>query len=263
MNTYLSKYYIFFFIINFSFSQKIDTPLELDSLKINADFYFGKDNLGFNYSSKNNTIFKSNSHVANQYTNIILGNIANVCITNPLQIIVLYENFNTFIVLDNQLNEIQKIDCFQLNSPIKIEAIGLASKNKIWFFDSLSQQIGLFDLKSNTFQFISTPLQNKIKIYQSDYNHFYWLDSQNNFYKINIYGKIEKLSNDVNLNVFQIIDNNSMIYNINSDIFLFDFSKNESKKIISLEKSFENFFYSKNILTIFTRNQIINYKLEF
>jgi hypothetical protein len=42
------------------------------------------------------------------YQNFSLGKITKVDLQNPLKIVLFYENFNTVVTLDNQLNEIQK-----------------------------------------------------------------------------------------------------------------------------------------------------------
>lgn len=53
------------------------------------------------YIKKNNTQLW-------QYKNLSLGKITKIDLQNPLKIVLFYEGFNSVILLDNQLNEIQK-----------------------------------------------------------------------------------------------------------------------------------------------------------
>jgi hypothetical protein len=71
-----------------------------------------------------------------------LGKITKVDLQNPLKIVLFYESFNV-APLDNQLNEIQKINFSSNANPIVITATGIASQNQLWVYNSLNQQIGL------------------------------------------------------------------------------------------------------------------------
>ena len=143
--------------------ENIKTKL-IDTLEIEANTYIGKDNLKTDYYLSKNTLKKRNASKEYQYQNLSLGKIKNACITNPLQVVLFYENFNSLILLDNQLNEIQQIDGNKFETPIKIEAFGLASQNQVWLYDGFLQKISLYNFKSNINKIISTPLTNKLKI---------------------------------------------------------------------------------------------------
>ena len=51
---------------------------------------------------------------------------------------------NAFVLLDAQFNEINTT----IFSEINCEFLKPASQNELWFYDSLSQQIGLYNLNS-------------------------------------------------------------------------------------------------------------------
>lgn len=240
---------------------KINTQV-IDSSGLVADIYIGKDNLKNNYFSFKNVIKKRNSTQEFDYQNLSLGKIEGICITNPLQVVVFYEDFNKLVLLDNQMNETQQIDGNKLATPIKIEAFGLASQNQVWLYDGFLQKINLYNFKSNINKIISTPIINKIKDYNSDYNYFYWITEEQDFYSISIYGKINTIGKVPEYDTIQIIDSSKIIYAMNQELYYFNTNKLLAQKIDLNQKSFDKFFFNNGILSIFTNNQIINYKID-
>lgn len=241
------------------------TPIKsiyIDTCFIEADKYIGKDHLKTDYFIFKNTLKKLSSSKNYQYQNLGLGNIVNVCISNPLQLVIFYEDFNSLVLLDNQLNETLQINGNNFETPIKIEAFGLASQNQVWLFDGFLQKISLYNFKSNNNKIISTPITNKIKDYSSDYNYFYWIDDTNTLYSISLFGKINNLGKIASYDFIQIIDASKIIYSKDHKLFYLNIESQTVKKIDPIEKSFDKFFYTNGILSIFTNNQIINYKID-
>lgn len=260
MKNILLLFGLFLTLISWS-QENIKTKL-IDTLVIEADIYIGKDNLKTDYYLSRNILKKRNATKDYQYQNLSFGKIKNACITNPLQVVLFYENFNSLILLDNQLNEIQQIDGNKLETPIKIEAFGLASQNQVWLYDGFLQKISLYNFKSNINKIISTPLTNMIKDYNSDYNYFYWITSELDFYSISIFGKINNTGKIPEYDTIHIIDNTKIIYSKNQELYYFNTNKPFEQKIDLNQKSFDNFFFNNGILSIFTNNQIINYKID-
>jgi hypothetical protein len=64
------------------------------------------------------------------------GKIASIDVTNPLKILVYYQEFATIIELDRFLNIVNTIDLRKLNI-LQAKAIGLAYDNNIWVYDEL------------------------------------------------------------------------------------------------------------------------------
>ena len=148
------KIFLFFFILQFAsvIAQEQNLKAELLSTqKIDADTFVGFDGMGNLYYLKNNVFYMKNDKESWQYKNISLGKPTKIDIQNPLKIMLFYENFNTVIILDNQLNETQKINFSEKYLPIVVSATGNASQNRLWIYNSLTQQIGLFDFLKNAF----------------------------------------------------------------------------------------------------------------
>jgi hypothetical protein len=246
--------------IGFCQNQKL-TPTILDTKIVKADTFIGFDGLGNYYFIDNNVFTKQNSAKTWEYKNIALGKITKVDFINPLKILLFYENFNTAIILDNQLNEIQRVNFSDINSSIVVSKIGMAAQNQLWIYNSINQQIGLFDYSNNTYKTLGQPIQETIKNWQSDFNYFQWTDSKNNWYACDIFSKILFLGTIPSSKQIQIIDNEKLIFYDGEKLYYFNGKSQTISEIVIVEKSFENFYYKDQILAIFTNQQITNYKI--
>ncbi len=248
------------FVSAFSQEQSLKAQF-ISTQKIDADTFVGFDGLENLYYIKNNIFYKKYKEELWQYKNLSLGKTTKVEIQNPLKIVLFYENFNTILTLDNQLNETQKINFSENDTPILVAATGIASQNKLWIYNSLLQQIGLFDYLKNTYQSITPSFQGNIKYYSSDFNTFQWIDEKLNWYSCDVFGKISTLGKVADFDQIQIIATQVLVFSKDEKLHLQDLSKNSIYTIENVEKSFNNFYYKDQILSIFTNQEIINYKI--
>jgi hypothetical protein len=230
-------------------------------MEIDADSFIGFDGYNNCFYIKNNVLFKKIGNSNFQYQNPYLGKITRVDILNPLKIIVFYEEFNMVMVLDNQLNEIQKIDFSKLESPVIASAVGISGQNKLWLYNSLNQQIGLYDLNSNTYQNLGIPIKENPFYYQTNFNYFQWIDKQNNWNTCTIYGRIFSNGKLETASIIQFLNENKVLFKINNLLYVRDLNTNKLYEIEIVEKSFKNFYYKDQILSIFTNKGITNYKI--
>ncbi|WP_445452893.1 hypothetical protein [Flavobacterium sp. 25HG05S-40] len=249
------------FALTFGQNQKLKTTV-LSTAELENKTYIGFDGLGNNYYIKDNVFIKEKDAQKWEYKNVALGKITSVDYVNPLQIVVFYEDFNTIITLDNQLNEIQKLNLFDIDSSIFASKIGLASQNQFWIYNSLTQQILLFDYLKNTSKNIGNPIQEGIQFTQSDFNNFYWIDEINNWYAIDIFGKVSLLANIPPFEKIQIIDSERILFSRDNVLFCLNNVTKTIYEIDIVEKSFQNYYYKDQILAIFTNQQIKNYKIK-
>ncbi|SHM78447.1 hypothetical protein [Flavobacterium xanthum] len=260
----MKKLVIFLFIASFSvvFSQTQNpTVVKMDSIRFNGDAFLGYDSFGFYYTINNNVFSKINKRETLEYKNVSLGKITKVDLQNPLKIVLFYENFNTVISLDNQLNETQKINFSENPIPIVGTAIGIASQNQLWIYNSMNQQLGLYDYLSATYKTISVPFTESIKNYVSDFNVFHWIDIKNSWYMCDIFGKITSKGKVPDFETITIINENQFMYSKNSILILHDLEKETKTQIEISEKTFKKFYYKDQILSIFTATGITNYKI--
>ncbi len=116
------------------------------TLKIQGDQYYS-DPIGNIYIIQDNRIRKYNNMLEKlaDYTNVYLGNITSVDVSDPLRILVFYKEFNQILWLDNFLLE--------LRSPIRLddlyidqaELVCSSSQGGFWIYNSLKKQIQYFD----------------------------------------------------------------------------------------------------------------------
>ena len=104
-------------------------------------------------------------------------------------------------------------------------------------------------------------LENPISYYESDYTHFYWTDIHLNLYRISIYGTIEKLGIQTKFDSIQLTKNGNSIYQLENQLFYYNLTSKSSSKIAIDEKIISKFFFRDGILSIFTQNEITNYKI--
>ncbi|RTY82811.1 hypothetical protein EKL99_08935 [Flavobacterium sp. ZB4P23] len=248
------------FSVIFSQNQKL-TAIKIDSIRFDGDAFLGYDSFGFYYTIHNNVFSKIGTRNTLEYKNISLGRITKIDLHNPLKIVLFYENFNTVIILDNQLNETQKINFSENTIPIVATAIGIAALNQLWVYNSMNQQLGLYDYLNKDYKTISVPFTESVKNYASDFNIFYWMDGKNNWYTCDIFGRIANKEKVSDFDSIEIINENQIIYSKNGILILQDLEKNQKTEIEISEKSFKKFYYKDQILSIFTAEGITNYKI--
>lgn len=262
--TFMKKLLFLFLVLQFTFakaqSEKVNIT-KINTFPFQAEQFIGFDSYQFYYFIENNVLHRIKDHKSLEYKNISLGKITQVIIENPLKIILFYGDFNTIIILDNQLNEIQKINLTENNIPIIASSTGIAVQNQLWIYDSLNQQIGLYNYLKNSFRYISTSFPDQSKYEQSDFNNFYWIDKKNNWYSCDIFGKINLIAKIPDFEMVKILNEKEYIYFKNGNFFYVDVNKKEIQQFEILEKTFKNFYYKDQILAIFTSEGIINYKI--
>ncbi|MHC0443934.1 hypothetical protein ACWA1F_00900 [Flavobacterium sp. 3-218] len=239
-------------------------PILISQYKNTSDIFLGYDAFGYSYQITNNVFSKIKGKEIFEYKNVSLGKITKVDLQNPLKIVLFYEDFNSVVLLDNQLNKMTEINFSQNATPIVVSAIGMSTQNQLWIYNTLNQQIGLFDYLKNEYKTASIPLTEPIKYYQTDFNTFYWIDKKNNWYSCDIFGKITSLGKVGEFDKIQIIGSSKYIFSKANHLFLTEIDKSGIEKVSEikvLEKTFDNFDYKDQILSIFTATDILNYKI--
>ncbi|PWA06607.1 hypothetical protein [Flavobacterium psychrotolerans] len=253
--------FLFFQMGTVSCQEKKWLATKIDTLQFQADSFIGFDTFGAYYYIKNNVLIKKNKTKTWQYKNLSLNKISKVDLQNPLNLVVFYENFNTVVLLDNQLNEIQKINFSENTIPILATATGLAFGNRLWIYNSLAQQIGLYDYLKSEFKTITVPFIGNIKPYDTNYNYFQWIDENQNWSRCNIFGKVTVLGKVPEFDLIQAISDSEIVYKKGDTLYYYTLNGNKTTIIHFNEKTFESFYYKDQILSIFTFKGITNYKI--
>ena len=105
--------------------------------------YFEVDHLGNVYSISSNSVSMLNDTGEVKYTfsDISLGDISSIDVSNPMKIVVFYKNSGKIFILDNQLSlHNDPLDLFQLVER-DIQFVANSGSNNLWLYDQFSNQI--------------------------------------------------------------------------------------------------------------------------
>ncbi len=245
-----------------SYAQQPLISGRLDTFETVADRYVGFDNFGFYYFITNDVFIKSGIRGTVEYKNVSLGKITRADIQNPLLIVLFYEQFNTIVLLDNQLNEIRRIDFGDHEDQLIVRAAGLASQNRLWLFDTLRQQIVLYDYQQDEFRPIGTQIMEIISDYYTDFNYFRWIDSKNDSYQMDVFGKILKIGKVPPYKQIAFAESDGWLVSDGTKMWYADAAKNALIELPDVGNSVKNFYLKDQILSIFTSHGITNYKFK-
>jgi hypothetical protein len=247
---------LFLLSVFYSSAQQIEVE-KVSSLSNKYDTFWGNDLSGKYYFSNSNILYKVSKSDTLNYANNNFGKISSVETFNMLQTLIFYKENNAFVLLDAQLNEIKTA----IFSEINCEFLKPASQNELWFYDSLSQQIGLYNLNSKIFKFLSNPIKN-IKCSQSDYNYLYWIDNENNAFSISKFGKIKSLGKIMPFEKVFFLSQTDLFYLFEDKIYYYTFENQLSTRININEKLIENFCYTDGFFSIFTNYQLSTFQIK-
>ena len=120
------------------------------------------------------------------------GNPSFIDVSNPLKILVYYQNFSTVVVLDRLLTLRNTIN-FRKANIFSVKTLGTSYDNKIWLFDEQDYKLKKIDeegnviLETNDWRLIMKEVPSPEKII--DHNNFVYLyDPEKGFYIFDYYG---------------------------------------------------------------------------
>jgi len=259
---------LFFILIGCAaFGQDTIRPVFIKSQPIKAEIIGGFDKFdNFYYTTKNNSFFKQDaSHISSvtnisSFSNVQLGDIASVDIFNPLKINLFYKDLNSFIILDNRLADVFKIDFNTVQPYRNVTHISTGFDNTVWLFNMDSQQLELYDYKQNRSRFRSVPINGKILDLKSNFN-FCWLLTQNYLYQYNYLGSmISKIPNNGFENI--AISNENLIVLKSGKLYRMDKDLSDSQPIKLPNLLIKQFFATTETLYIYDGENLHHYQLK-
>jgi len=161
----------------------------LSSIPLDADTFVGVDSYKNTYFIKEMVLYKQGPLGDFVFRDYQLGPVSSVDIINPLNIVVFYEEVNTVVLLDNRLNELQRISFNSLQEFINVSAATNAGNSKLWIFNVDTQQLELYDYRSGMKIVISQPQDDTLISIASDFNYCFVLTS-GSLRKYNSYGSL-------------------------------------------------------------------------
>ena len=161
----------------------------VDSTLLNVDRFIGVDSYKNIYFINNGGLYKEGHLGKFVFQDYQLGPIATVDLINPLNVVVFYSEVSTIVLLDNRLNEIERIHFNNLPSFLNGSAVTNAGNNRLWVFNIDSQQLELFDYRTNREIIFSQPFEGELISQVSDFNDCFIL-TEDHLWQINIYGSL-------------------------------------------------------------------------
>ena len=250
---------VFLLIVSQSlFSQEL-TLVNKSALK--ADQFIGFDSYKHIYFVKSGAIYKEGELGKFVFQDFQLGTVTSVDIINPLNVVVFYAEANTVVFLDNRLNEKERINFNDLPSFLNISAATNAGNNRLWIFNTDTQQLELFHYRNLQQTVVSQPFTGKLATQISDFNTCTIL-TDSHLREINIYGSLlseQSLENYSSIvrtkGKMVIVKDNELYFLKDNTIHPLSFTFNENPiKDLQLTQEFL-YIYDSKILYTFTLTQ--------
>ena len=146
----------------------------METTAVQTDYYVGVDFLKNHYHRTASVLHKESGQKTFTYTNLRFGEIHSVDISNPLKIVVFYRNFNTVVLLDNRLNELETI-----SFEVTVSFVRKSSGHHLWRYNADAQQLENYDTKTHRISSSSPPLPHtRVRDMKSDLNFVFLLSDQ-------------------------------------------------------------------------------------
>jgi len=252
------KFFILILSFTVSAQQSINTTF-ISKTPLSANTLVHIDNFERQYTVVDNALEVQKENKTLNYSNFQLGNIATVNAFNPLKLNVFYKDFNTAIILDNRLAEITEINFNTLQPARNVSHISTGNDTTIWAFNQNTQQLELFDYKTNKTRAETLPITGNILDIYSNYN-FCWVLTNSFIYVYNYFGSL--VSKSTNNDYTALKEQNGALYYLKQNR-LFVKKKNSDKiKPIKLpELLIKQFLVTNETVYIYDGKFLYHYQL--
>ncbi len=154
-----------------------------------ADRFIGLDNYKNSYFIKDRVINKQGPDGNFIFNDLQLGRITSLDIINPLKVVAFFQDTNTVVMLDNKLNEIERINFNNLPQFLNVSTATNAGSNSLWLFNVDTQQLELYNYGAKLQTVVSQPFPGKLLSQASNFNYCFAL-TEKKLRAFNIYGSI-------------------------------------------------------------------------
>ena len=255
---------LFFFLafqllVNSVFAQTSSLKV-IDRQPMEADRFWGVDSYDQFYFSKNNVFYKTEDGKRFQFQDLQLGVLESVDLLNPLKLLLFYKEANTVVLLDNRLNEINRVNFNFITDVKTVDFAGISKDNLLWIFNADLQQLELFNYQLLRTNNSSLPLSKDIVSFKSNYN-FAWLKHADGLVKYNINGSLVDtiaVNNSLSFAVFK----NQILIQTHEFLEFLEGSTNKTIRFKKPEISFDQFYFNGENLYIYSGKVLYTYKLN-
>lgn len=107
----------------------------LSETELETDLFLGADELGNLFYLTDQVLYRKSGNRVFSFSNFDLGEISQVDVSNPFKILLFYKDFNSVIILDNNLNELsERLDFTQETLFNNVLFVANSSQNNIWLY---------------------------------------------------------------------------------------------------------------------------------
>jgi hypothetical protein len=160
-----------------------------------------------------------------QYNNYTLGQLSAIDVSNPLNIIVFYADFQSIILLDRTLNFSGEVNLLDLGL-FNVKCVGSSVDNNIWLYDEAAFTLKKIDQSGKTIvssndlslELVSPPLPTQLIARDT---RVYLNDPQQGILIFNQFGQYQKTIPLKNIQTFQVIGDR-IIYTTDNKLFTYD-----------------------------------------
>lgn len=261
----MKRLFILLFCLQFGllYSQELSTEL-VNSYPLETEKFIGVDEFKSIYYIDDNILYKKTSKKTFSYSNIELGNLSMVNIQNPFKLILFYADFNTAIILDNNLNELtQKLDFTKETKVNNVLFLTGASQNNIWLFAD-DNKLHLYnyqllreilETQALTFYNIDFIPVNVVSSYKN-----LWILSKKGIFEFNEYGVFIRAYNIQNADqIFPF--QKGFIYLKDNSFFYNDLTRLIPIKLDHKKESYSIYINSSDIF-IFDGKEVQEYRIK-
>ncbi len=251
----------FLFILFFpiiAWSQEISFVEKTD---LDANFFVGYDSYKDLFYVKDQVLYKKTKDDLYNFKDFQLGEIYSVDIVNPMNIAVYYQDFNTVVLLDNKLTEIERINFNNISEFTNTSQVSVAANNSLWLFNIDLQQLELYNYRSKNKTVVSLPINGEVLSIASNFNYCFVL-TEEKIRAYNIYGSlIVEIENEGFQKIVQL--NENLIVLKDNELYYIDKKTRETTKIKSPEISIKDLQLTQEFLYIYDENQVQKFTLTF
>ena len=220
---------IVFLFLFFGLAATAQTLTKVDSIPLDAEVFVGKDSYQNIYFIKDMVLHKTGPLGEFVFRDYQLGPPASVDIINPLNVVLYYEEANTVVMVDNRLNELERINFNTINDFVNVGAARNAGNNRLWIFNIDNQQLELYNYRSGLRLPISQPISEEVIGLANDFNYCYVLTT-NAIQKYNVYGSF--LSESGAENFEQIVQQNEWLFALKEGVVYLEAKLDEDTVIL-------------------------------
>jgi len=252
----LKKILIILFFPILTWSQELSF---VEQTALDADVFIGINTFDEVFYIKDQVLYKESGNNLLNFKDFQLGMIQSVDIINPMNIVVYYSDFNTVILLDNKLTEIERIDFNNLSDFINTSTATLAANTSLWLFNIDSQQLESYNYRSKNKVLVSQPIQGEVLSQVSNFNFCFVLTTEK-IRAYNIYGSlIAEITNEGFQKIVQL--NENLIAKKDNELYYIDKETRDISKIKTPEITIKDLQLTQDFLYIYDGKKVHTFKL--